>query len=167
MFVCSLALLASFSTVEAQRIAYVDIDLILERIPDYQTAQAELDKTAARWKQEISQEYDRIKGQYNRYQAEQVLMSESARTAKEDEIMEMEKKAREMQKAKFGPDGALFRKRQELIKPIQDRVYSAIQEYAEARGFDFIFDKNSSAGLLFASPSYDKTDDILKRLGIE
>ncbi len=149
---------------EAQRIAYVDVKVILESIDEYKKAQEELDRVAATWRQEIAQEYDNIKGQYNRYQAEQVLMSDDARRKKEDEIMEMEKKVRELQKDKFGPEGALFQRRKELVQPIQDRVYATIEDYASDRGYDFIFDKSSAAGMLFASPSYDKTSDVLERL---
>ncbi len=149
---------------EAQRIAYVDVKVILESIDEYQKAQDELDQVAATWRQEIAQEYDNIKGQYNRYQAEQVLMSDDARRKKEDEIMEMEKKVRELQKDKFGPDGALFQRRKELVQPIQDRVYAAIEDYASDKGYDFIFDKSSSAGMLFASPNYDKTGEVLEKL---
>ncbi len=163
-FFAILFIVAFAFSATAQRIAYVDVKVILESIGEYQKAQDELDKVAATWRQEIAQEYDNIKGQYNRYQAEQVLMSDDARRKKEDEIMEMEKKVRELQKDKFGPDGALFQRRKELVQPIQDRVYAAIEDYASDRGYDFIFDKSSSAGMLFASPSYDKTNDVLDRL---
>jgi outer membrane protein len=155
---------ALFSTAGAQRIAYVDVKVILESIEEYQKAQDELDKVAATWRQEIAQEYDKIKGQYNRYQAEQVLLSDEARRQKEDEIMEMEKQVRELQKEKFGPEGALFQKRKELVQPIQDRVYAVIVEYAGDKGYDFIFDRGSAAGMLFASPAYDKTNEVLDRL---
>jgi outer membrane protein len=148
----------------AQRIAYVDVKTILESIQEYKNAQDELDKIAATWRQEIAQEYDKIKGQYNRYQAEQVLMSDDARRQKEDEIMEMEKKVRELQKEKFGPEGALFQRRKELVQPIQDRVYAAIEDYASDKGYDFIFDKSSATGMIFASPAYDKTSEVLERL---
>lgn len=149
---------------KAQRIAYVDVKTVLESIQEYQKAQDELDQIAATWRQEIAQEYDKIKGQYNRYQAEQVLMSDDARRKKEDEIMEMEKKVREMQKDKFGPEGALFQRRKELVQPIQDRVYAAIEDYAGDKGYDFIFDKSSASGMIFASPAYDKTNEVLERL---
>jgi outer membrane protein len=155
---------AFFMTAGAQRIAYVDVKVILESIEEYQKAQEELDKVAATWRQEIAQEYDKIKGQYNRYQAEQVLLSDEARRQKEDEIMEMEKQVREMQKEKFGPEGALFQKRKELVQPIQDRVFAVIVEYAGDKGYDFIFDRGSAAGMLFASPAYDKTNEVLDRL---
>ena len=152
------------STTEAQRIAYVDVNQILESIEEYQEAQNELDKQAATWRQEIAGEYDNIKGKYNQYQAEQVLLSDDARKQKEDEIMEMERKVREKQKLYFGPEGKLFEKRKELVEPIQDQVYSAIQDYAQNRGYDFIFDKGGAAGIIFSNEEYDKTGDILKKL---
>lgn len=148
----------------AQRIAIVDITRVLEEMPDYKTAQAELDNIAADWRQEIAIEYDQIKAMYNKYQAEQVLLTEDARKIKEDEIMEREKLVRELQREKFGPEGQLFRKRQDLVQPIQERVYAAIQQYAEDRGFDFIFDKGGSGGLVFSNAEYDKTDDIIRML---
>ena len=155
---------AAVSAIHAQRIALVDITKVLEQLPDYKEAQNQLDGIAAGWRQEISIEYDQIKAMYNKYQAEQVLLSEDARKLKEDEIMEREKQAHEMQREKFGPEGALFRKRQDLVQPIQERVYAAIKTYAEDRGFDFIFDKGGTGGLIFSNSEYDKTDDIIRAL---
>jgi outer membrane protein len=159
LFVATLGFAAN-----AQRIAYVDVNTVLESIKEYQSAQAELDNIANRWRQEIAQEYDKIKGMYNRYQAEQVLLSDDARRTREDEIMEKEKEVRELQRVKFGPEGELFKRRQDLVRPIQDKVYAAIEEYANERGYDFIFDKSGSSGIIFYSPQYDKTEDILKKL---
>lgn len=161
--VLSFVLIFAFSA-NAQRIAYVDINKILESIEEYQSAQNELDRIASKWRQDIAQEYDAIKGLYNRYQAEQVLLSDEARKQKEEEIMAKEKEVRDMQKDKFGPEGALFKKRQELVRPIQDKVYAAIEDFANDRGYDFIFDKSGSAGIIFSNPQYDKTEDILKSL---
>lgn len=149
---------------QAQRIAYVDVNKILESIDEYQEAQRELDQLAARWRQEIAQEYDKITSMYNRYQAEQVLLSDEARRQREDEIMQKEKEVRELQKARFGPEGALFERRQDLVRPIQERVYSTIEEYATERGYDFIFDRSGAAGMIFSNPQYDKTEDILRAL---
>ena len=159
----SFMLLLGFTT-NAQRIAYVDVNKILESIAEYNEAQEELDRLASKWRQDIAQEYDVIKGLYNRYQAEQVLLSDEARKQREEEIMEKEKEVREMQKDKFGPEGSLFKRRQELVRPIQDKVYAAIEEYAQDRGYDFIFDKSGAAGIIFSNPQYDKTEDILKSL---
>ncbi len=140
-----LLLTLSIGTATAQRIACVDINRILESVPEYSTAQSELDAMSERWRQEIAQEYDKIKAMYNRYQAEQVLLSNEARQKKEEEIMAMEKDVRDMQRAKFGPEGALFQRRQELVRPIQDKI-----------------EKGGSAGIIFSSQEYDKTEDIIK-----
>lgn len=150
----------------AQRIAVVDINAVLEGLPDYNQAQTDLDKTASKWRQDIAQEYDKIKGMYNAYQAEQVLMSDDMRAQKEEEIMNAEKRVRDMQKDKFGPEGALFQRRQDLVQPIQDKVYAALDKYATQKGFDFIFDKSSATGLIFANPKYDKTDEVKSSLGL-
>jgi len=160
----SFCMLIAFST-EAQRIASVDVNLVLESMDDYKKAQAQLDQFSAKWRQEIAQEYDKIKGMYNRYQSEQVLMSDEVRKQKEDEIVNKEDQVRELQKARFGAEGDLFKKREELVRPIQDKVFDAIEDYANEKGYDFIFDKGGSAGILFANERYDKTDDLLKRLG--
>lgn len=159
--------LLSILSIQAQRIAVVDVNDVLADMPAYQEAQEQLDRIAAQWRQEIAQEYDKIKSMYNKYQAEQVLLSDDARIQREEEIMEKERIVREIQKEKFGPEGELFRKRQELVQPIQDKVYGAIEAYAGDRGYDFIFDKGGASGLLFATDEYDKTEDIKKRLGIE
>jgi len=157
------AALVGFSA-QAQRIAFVDVNKILESNQTYKTAQDELDRVASKWRQDIAQEYDKIKGMYNRYQAEQVLLSDDVRKQREEEIMTKEKDVRDQQKVKFGPDGELFKMRQELVRPIQDKIYAAIEDYAKERGFDFIFDKSGNAGIFFSNPKYDKTDDILQKL---
>lgn len=150
----------------AQKIASIDVNAILESMPEYKEAQRNLDQSAATWRQDIAKEYDKIKGMYNKYQAESVMMTDEMRKQKEDEIMAQEKQVREMQKAKFGPEGALFEKRQELVAPIQEQVYTAIEEYANDKSLDYIFDAGSATGIIFANPRYDKTDDIKKKLGI-
>lgn len=152
------------STSNAQKFAVVDVNEILESLQEYQDAQIELDKLAKQWRQDIQQEYDVIKGMYNRYQAEQVLMSEEARQQEEQAIMDKEKMVRDMQKAKFGPEGELFKRRQDLVRPVQEKVYKAIEDYADDRGYDIIFDRSGSAGIIFTNPDYNKTSEILKRL---
>lgn len=151
-------------SLNAQRVATVDINRILEAQQDYLDAQKTLDELAAKWRREIEVDQDKIKGLYSRYQAEQVLMSEESRRQKEDEIVDAEKKLREKQKRRFGPDGELFQRRQSLVNPIQERVYGAIEDYASEKGFDVIFDRGSSAGIIYANDRYDKTDDIIAKL---
>ncbi len=148
-------------SLNAQKIAIIDVNQVLNALPEYKQAQDELDKVAMKWRGEIAQQQDVIKGMYNKYQAEQVLMNEEARKKREDEIMAKEKEAREAQRVKFGAEGELFRKRQELVKPIQDKVYAAIEKYANEKGYDLILDKSSSAGLIFANATYDKTQYII------
>jgi len=160
-------LMVSAVSLQAQRIAVVDLGKVLNTSSEYKAAQDELDKIAARWRQEIAQEYDVIKGLYNKYQAEQVLMSDEMRKQKEEEIMQKEKEVRDLQKARFGPEGSLFRKRQDLVEPIQQKIYGAVEDFADKRGYDFVFDKSSATGILFSKPSFDKTEDLLKILGAD
>jgi outer membrane protein len=151
----------------AQKIAIVDVNQVLNSLPEYKKAQEDLEKVAQTWRADIAKQQDVIKGMYNRYQAEQVLLNDDARRQREDEITAKEKEVREAQRAKFGPEGDLFRKRQELVKPIQDKVYGAIEKFANERGYDLILDKSSSAGLIFANATYDKTSqlmDMIKRM---
>ncbi len=163
VFVASL--LMAF-TMSAQRFVIVDINAVLEKLPEYQKAQTELDNISATWRQQIAEEYDKIKSMYNKYQAEQVLLSNEARQAREEEIIAKEDMVRELQKEKFGPEGQLFRKRLELVQPIQERVYKEIEGFASDRGYDFIFDKSGNAGLIFYNPDYDKTEDVMRIMGI-
>jgi outer membrane protein len=164
IFFIALFAIAFNGVVSAQRIAYVDVTAILESLPEYQKAQDQLDKLATQWRQDIAVEQDKIKGMYSKYQAEQVLLSEEMKKQREDEILVKEKEVREMQRTKFGAEGGLFKKREELVKPIQDKVYAAITKLAGDKGFDFIFDKGSASGMLFADPRFDKTDDVKNSL---
>lgn len=161
--VCTLFLVGG--TALAQKVGIVNTAEILESIEDYRSSQSELDRLADQWRQEIAQEHDKIKSEYNRYQAEQVLMSDEARRQKEDQIIQMEQQVRDLQKRRFGPEGDLFERRRELVEPIQERVYKAIEDYADARDYDIILDKSSNAGLIFSNDKYDITRDVLRELG--
>ena len=153
-------------SIQAQKIAVIDINAVLSELPEYLSAQDELDRMAAEWNQEIAQEYDKIKSLYNKYQAEQVLLSDEVRKQREDEIMQKEREVRELQKRRFGNEGELFLKRREIVNPIQDKVFAAIETFALDRGYDLILDKAGSAGVLFVGDEFDKTDLIRRRLGI-
>lgn len=163
-FLAFVAFLLAFN-VNAQKIAIVDVAFLLENLEEYNTAEKEIDRVSAQWRKEISIELDEVKSLYNKYQAEQVLLSSEIRTEREQEIVNKENEVRELQKRRFGPEGDLFNKRQELISPIQDKVFAAIEEFADDRGYDIIFDKGSATGLLFANDDYDKTSEIQRRLG--
>lgn len=155
------ALFLSFS-MNAQKIAIVDISQVLNSLPTYKQAQEDLEKVSQKWRLEIATQQDQIKALYSKYQAEQVLLSEEARKKREDEIMNKEKDVREAQRIKFGPEGELFKKRQELVKPLQDKVYAAIEKFAAEKGYDLILDKSSSAGIIFANAAYDKTTQVME-----
>lgn len=159
-------MMALSTSMVGQRFAYVDTEYILEKIPEYQQAQKDLDAIAAQWKKKIEEMYAEIDRLYQKFQAEQYLMDEQTKRKKEEEIIQKEKEVKEYQKQKFGYEGELFQKRQELIKPIQDKVYNAVKNLAESRNYDFIFDKSSSgSSMLFANPRYDKSEEILNQLG--
>ena len=166
IFIFSLSLGFSFHS-NAQNIDLVDINEILSSMPEYDAAQKELDRIAAEWRQEIAQEFDKVKSMYNKFQAEQVLLSADDKARKEEEIIKKEAEVRELQKAKFGPEGALFAKRQEMVAPIQDKVFAAIENFAADKGYDMIFDKGGATGLLFSKSEFDKTAELKKRLNIK
>ncbi|MBT3647556.1 MAG: OmpH family outer membrane protein [Flavobacteriales bacterium] len=160
-----LILLGTFA-VQAQRYAFIDTDYILEQIPAYQEAVVEIDATAEKWQKQVEARYTEIEQMYTAYKAEQVLLTPDMKRKKEQEIIAKEKAAKEYQREKFGVEGSLFQLRQELIKPIQDQVYEAVQKMAEQKSYAVIFDKAaSSSAIIYSNPKYDQSDEILQRLG--
>jgi outer membrane protein len=156
-------LLASFSF--GQKYAYVDSEYILNNIPEYTDAQDYLDDLAIEWQKEIEEKFAEIDKLYQEYQAESILLPEEIKTQKENEIIQKEKEAKELQKKRFGKDGDLFKKRIELVQPIQEKVYNAIEELATTRNYAFVFDKAAGSTVLFADPKNDLSDDILDEIG--
>src|ERR1700751_2105069 len=149
----------------AQKIGYVDTEYILNQIPEYKAAKSELDKTSGDWQKEIETKYAEIDKLYKAYQAEQILLTDDLKKKRENEIINREKEAKDLQKQRFGVDGDLFKKRMELVKPVQDKVYNAVKAVAEKGGIAIIFDKASDMMMLYANPKYDKSDEILSFLG--
>jgi outer membrane protein len=164
-FLLAIAVASSF-TVSAQRYAYVDTDYILKNLDSYQDAQKELDRISTQWQNEIEQRYEAIDRLYKAYQAEKVLLTEDMRKEREDEIIRQEEEAKSLQRQRFGVDGDLFKRRQELIQPIQEEVFQAIKQVADGGGFSVIFDKAGQSNILYADPRYDKSDRVLSRLGV-
>lgn len=150
---------------QTQKIGYVDTDYILKNIPSYQAAQAQLDKISADWQKEIENIYVQVDKMYREFQSEKVLLTEEMKTKRENDIIAKEKEAKDLQKKYFGKDGELFKKRQELIKPIQDEVFNAIKEIAVQSNYAIIFDTASNANMLYTDPKLDKSDEVLKKLG--
>lgn len=149
----------------AQKIAYIDSEYILGNIPEYKSAQAELDKISNGWQKEVEAKYAEIDKMYKAYQAEQILLTDDMKKKREADIVAKEKDAKDLQKQRFGVDGELFKKRQELVKPIQDKVYNAVKTIAEKGGYSMMFDKSSDLTIMFASPKLDKSDDVLNLMG--
>lgn len=163
LFVLIFVLFASTSF--AQKFAYVDVDYILERIPDYASAQTQLDQYSEKWQGDIENMESTLQNMRNVYANEEVLYSEEVKKEKWTAILDKEQALYKFKQEKFGYNGELFQKRQELIKPIQDNIYSAIEDLAKAKRYDFIFDKSSTPIMLFAKEDYDKSNDIIKALG--
>lgn len=158
-------LLFSVSASMAQRFAYVDTDYILNKIQDYNDAQKKLDGMTTVWQEEVDAKFDEVKKLYNKYLSEEFLLTDDMKRQRENEIIQKEKEANDLQRQRFGFEGDLFKKRQELIQPIQEKVYNAIEKLATNLGYDFIFDKASGgATLLYTNSKFDLSEQVLKSI---
>lgn len=151
----------------SQKYAIIDTRFILDKMPEYKAAQAKLDDIAAGWQKEIDSMQSQLDKMYKDYDAEQVMLSDDLKKKREDQLFSKERGLRDLQRKRFGFEGDLFKKRQELIKPVQDKVYNAVQRIASQRGYDFILDKSEGITVIFADPKLDKSDDVLRELGIK
>ena len=162
---CILALF--FSSQAQERYAIVDTKYILEKMPEYKEAQKKLDATSMIWQKEIDTKQAALDKMYKDFDAEQVMLSDTLKKKREDQLFNMEKEVRDLQRKRFGYEGDLFKLRQELVKPIQDKVYNAIQQLAVNRMYELILYKSEGITVIFADPKLDKSDDVLKTLGIK
>ncbi len=151
----------------AQRYAIIDSKYILDKVPEYKEAQKKLDNFSELWQKELDQKQAAMDKMYKDYDAEQVMLTDVLKKKREDELFNKEKELRDLQKKRFGFEGDLFKKRQELIKPIQDRVYNAVQKLAVEKLYDFILDKSEGITVIFADPKLDKSDDVLRNMGVK
>ncbi len=161
-----LAFIFAATTANAQTMGFIDSEGLMSKLPAYKKAQDQVNSIVDNWNKEIQQRYKNIDDAYKSFQAEQVLLSANEKTKREAEIVEMEKQTRDLQKQRFGPSGDLQTKREELVKPIQDEVYAALEKVAARKKVDFVFDKSGGVTILFANPKFDLTEDVLKELGI-
>lgn len=157
----------TISATFAQNFAYVNSEYILKHIPEYTAAQKQLDDLSQKWQQEVDQQYAEIEKMYKAYQNDQVLLNEDMRRRREDEIVKKEKEVKDYQKQKFGFEGELFKQRQQLVQPIQQRVSKAIQDVAQAQGFDLVLDRGQEVTFLYANPKLDKSNDVIIKLGLK
>ena len=151
----------------SQKVAYVDLDYILANIPEYKSAQTQLDQISVTWQKEIEGKLAEVDRLYKSFQAEEILLTQEMKKKREDEIIAKEKDAKELQKQRFGVDGDLYKKRQELVKPIQDKTYNAIKTLAEKDLIAIMFNKSAELNILFANPKYDKSDAVLEAMGFK
>lgn len=149
----------------AQKTAFIDSQYILSNIPEYNDAQETLNNLSEKWQKEIAAKHEQALEMYKKFQTESVLLPADVRKSREADIKKANREVTELQKKYFGPDGELFKKRQELIGPIQEKVYNAIQTVAESQNIDFVFDKASSPTLIYGNPKYDISDAVLDEVG--
>jgi outer membrane protein len=157
----------SLTAALAQRLAYVDSEYILKHMPEYISVQKQLKALSVQWQKEVDMRYQEIDRLYKAFQADQVLMTADMKRRREAEIADKEKTAKGFQQQKFGPDGELAQRSNSSIKPIQDRIAKAIQAVADSENLDMVFDKNSEVIMLYANPRYDKSADVLTKLGLK
>ena len=150
--------------VGGQKFAYVDSDYILSNIPEYGDAQEELNTLSTKWENEVKAIYDKVSEMYKKYQTEMVLLSEDQKRAREQEIINKEQEAKTLQMQYFGSEGQLYQKRTELVQPIQEKIYTALTELSQTKGYTFVFDLASGTSILYASDKVDISDDVLDQL---
>jgi outer membrane protein len=161
----SLLFISSVGMGYAQKYAYVDTEYILGNIPSYKAAQEQLDKLSQQYQKELETLHSELDKMYKDFQSEAVLLSDDMKRRREDVIVTKEKEYKKLQRQYFGPEGDLYRKRQSLIKPVQDDVFKAIQEIAEQGAYSIIFDKAGGLSLIYTNPKYDLSDQVLQKLG--
>ncbi|MFZ1798238.1 MAG: OmpH family outer membrane protein [Chitinophagaceae bacterium] len=162
-----LIIIISATSLQAQRYAVIDTKYILNKMPEYQDADKKLQLASEQWQKEIDNMQASLDKMYKDYDAEQFMLTDDLKKKREDELFNKEKEVRDLQKRRFGYQGDLFKEREKLVKPLQDKLYNAVQRIAVARGYDFILDKSEGITVIFADPKLDRSDDVLRELGIK
>jgi len=166
LLLLALTLTVALSAFSQNRYGYIDSEYILGNIPEYKEAQRELDRLAANWQKDIENKFASIDSMYKKYQVEAITLPENLKQKREEAIIKAEQDAKDLQKKRFGKDGDLFKKREEFVKPIQDRVFNAIEAIAKDKGYAFVFDVAGSMTIVYADPKFDLNDLVMQRLGI-
>lgn len=165
LIVFAVLILGMGASVSAQKFALVDMEYILKNIPAYERANEQLNQVSKKWQAEVEALTTEAQTLYKNYQSEAVFLSEEQKTKKEEAIVAKEKEAAELKRKYFGPEGELFKKRESLMTPIQDEIYNAVKDISEAKGYSLILDRASDAGIIFASPKIDISNEVLSKLG--
>ena len=164
-FLIAMLMLLGSSSVWAQKFALVDMDYILKNIPAYERANEQLNQVSKKWQAEVEVLTTEAQMLYKNYQSEAVFLSEEQKTKREDAIVAKEKEAAELKKKYFGPEGELYKKRESLMAPIQEEIYNAVKDICDQKGYSLILDRASDAGIIFASPKIDISNEVLSKLG--
>lgn len=162
----SMFLAFGLNFVSAQKFGYIDSEFILSKMPDYQKAQGEIDQLAANWQKEIEEMGRKVEGLYAQYKAEEVLLTEEMRQERMTDIKKKETDWKDYQKKIFGFEGLYFLKKKELIKPLQDKVWDAVEKVAKANRLAIVFDKAAELTMIYTDPRHDYTDFVLEELGL-
>ena len=160
----ALALIAA-TAVDAQKFALVDMDYILKAIPAYETANEQLDHLSKKWQKEVENMLAEVQTMYKNYQTELVFLTDDMKVKREEEIVAKEKEANELKRKYFGVEGELYKKRESLMKPIHEEIFTAVQSVATEKGYQLIIDKSSDMSLVYAAPKIDVSDEVLEKLG--
>lgn len=163
--IIAMLMLLGSSSVWAQKFALVDMDYILKNIPAYERANEQLNQVSKKWQAEVEVLTTEAQTQYKNYQSEAVFLSEEQKTKREEAIVAKEKEAAELKKKYFGPEGELFKKRESLMAPIQEEIYNAVKDICDQKGYSLVLDRASDAGIIFASPKIDISNEVLTKLG--
>lgn len=164
LVVAIMAVFASLSA-GAQKFALVDMEYILKNVPAYERASEQLNQVSRKWQAEVETLQKEAENLFKAYQSEVAFLSNETKAKREQAIVEKEKEAADLKKKYFGPDGELYKKRESLMTPINDEIYNAVKDIADAKGYSVVFDRASDAGILYASPKIDISNDVLTKLG--
>ncbi|NBC86281.1 MAG: OmpH family outer membrane protein [Bacteroidetes bacterium] len=150
-----------------QKIGYIDSQYILDRLPEYQTVQQKLDQVEQQWRSEIQDARDRVEELRQEYQARELLYTDEEREQRKQEITEARREVESLRQRYFGPDGQLFSRQRELMRPIQERILAAVEEVATSEGYDYVLDQSGDVLFMFARDQYDLSDTVLRELGVD
>lgn len=149
----------------SQKFALIDMEYILKNISSYETANQQLEAISKKWQTEVETSQQEVQNMYKTYQSEIVFLSADQKTKRESEIVEKEKAVQELKRKYFGPEGEVFKRREALIKPIQDDIYNAVKEISDTKGYQLVVDRASASSVIFASPRIDISNEVLSKLG--
>ena len=164
LIICGAVLLMAMNA-KAQKFALVDMEYLMKNIPAYEMANEQLNQLSQRWQKEVEAKGKEVQTMYNNFKSDMVFLTDEQKQKREQEIVDKEKEANELKYKYFGPEGELYKKRQSLLKPIQDDGYNAVKKVSEERGYQVIFDRASSQSIIFASPKIDVSNEVLTKLG--